>query len=298
MLSWTTLYTQAQDLAQDDSSAALTFLKRNINIGLHKVEVALGSFKTEKTGTRTTVANTSSYDNFADMIRLKEAYLTVGTQRYPLVQVESEAQWQSFKRRNTALYNDAPTHIFVGADNFEIYPGSQSASNTLTLIYEAGGKDLQFEDYTTGTITTLANGGIAVTGSSTTFTAAMVGRYFKVDSDGDWYKILSYSSATSITLDRPYQGTAISAGSEVFTIGEMPRIPADTHMIPVWYAVEKYFRGFKQNKDKADEYKQLYKDEMADAKVNHTKRYSSNYIVGRRGDSRIVNPNEYPTGMS
>lgn len=298
MLSWQDLYTQAQDLAQDDSDLALVFLKRNINLGIHRVENALGSFKTVKTGTRTTTVNTYEYDNFADMIRPKSAYLTVGTTRYPLILVKSEDEWQSYRRRSTSFYNDAPTHIYFEADNFEIYPGSQSAGNVLTVKYEAGGKDLQYADYTDGNITTLANGGTVVTGSGTTFTQAMVGRWFKIDADGDWYKILTYTSATSITLDRPYQGTAISAGSSAYTIGEMPIIPSDTHMIPVWYALEKYFRGYKQNNDKANEFKLLFKEDLAEAKVLHKKRYTSNYIPGRRSEGAVVNPNEYPQGMS
>ena len=72
-------------------------------------------------------------------------------------------------------------------------------------------------DYTTGTVAVTATTG-AVTGSGTTFTAAMVGKGFKVNSA--WYKIKSYASATSIVIEddkddatSAYSGGTIGAGT-------------------------------------------------------------------------------------
>lgn len=74
-------------------------------------------------------------------------------------------------------------------------------------------------DYTTGTVTVDAVTG-AVTGSGTTFTAAMVGKGFKADGHTQWYRVKSYSGATSIVIeddlddvDSAYTGGAIAGGS-------------------------------------------------------------------------------------
>jgi len=53
-------------------------------------------------------------------------------------------------------------------------------------------------DYTTGTVSIDVNGN--VTGSGTTFTAAMVGKGFKATGNSKWYRVASYASATSIVV--------------------------------------------------------------------------------------------------
>lgn len=66
--------------------------------------------------------------------------------------------------------------------------------NTITLL----------ADYQTGTVE-VTNGSTTVTGTGTTWTAAMDGRKFKVTDDDDVYTF-TYVSATSGTLDRAYLG--------------------------------------------------------------------------------------------
>lgn len=74
-------------------------------------------------------------------------------------------------------------------------------------------------DYVTGTVTVTTVTG-AVTGSGTTFTAAMVGLGFKAAGHTKWYRIKTYSSATSIVIEddkddeaSAYTGGAIGAGA-------------------------------------------------------------------------------------
>lgn len=74
-------------------------------------------------------------------------------------------------------------------------------------------------DYTTGTVTVDAVTGV-VTGSGTTFTSAMVGKGFKALGHTVWYRVKTYSSATSITIEddlddvaTAYTGGAIGGGA-------------------------------------------------------------------------------------
>lgn len=74
-------------------------------------------------------------------------------------------------------------------------------------------------DYTTGTVTVDVTTGV-VTGSGTTFTSDMVGRGFKATGHSKWYRIKTYSSATSIVIEddlddatSAYTGGAIGAGA-------------------------------------------------------------------------------------
>jgi len=78
-------------------------------------------------------------------------------------------------------------------------------------------------DHTDGTVTVDVTTGV-VTGSSSNFTSAMVGRGFKATGHTTWYRVKSYSSATSIVIEddlddvtSAYTGGVI-AGGTTYTI--------------------------------------------------------------------------------
>lgn len=73
-------------------------------------------------------------------------------------------------------------------------------------------------DYTTGTVTIDASGN--VTGSGTTFTSGMVGRGFKATGHSKWYRVKTYTNATTIVIEddlddvtSQYTGGVINAGA-------------------------------------------------------------------------------------
>lgn len=66
-----------------------------------------------------------------------------------------------------------------------------------------------FAPYTTGTVS-VSNGSATVTGSGTTWTSAMVGRYLSIG-DTIPQRILTVPSATSLTIDVVWSGSALSA---------------------------------------------------------------------------------------
>ena len=74
-------------------------------------------------------------------------------------------------------------------------------------------------NYITGTVTVDVTTGV-VTGSGTTFTSGMVGKPFKATGHTKWYRVKTFSSTTSITIENDsddetsaYDGGAISGGS-------------------------------------------------------------------------------------
>lgn len=62
-------------------------------------------------------------------------------------------------------------------------------------------------DKTDGTVD-VAAGGTAVSGASTAFASADVGKYIQFEDSNDWYKITAVSSTTSLTIEKPYAGTS------------------------------------------------------------------------------------------
>ena len=73
--------------------------------------------------------------------------------------------------------------------------------------------------YTTGTVA-ITNGSTAVTGSSTVWTSAMVNRKIRIGTDAAYYTVATFASATSITIDRNYTGTTVTAATyKIFELG-------------------------------------------------------------------------------
>lgn len=108
-------------------------------------------------------------------------------------------------------------------------------------------------DYTTGTVTVDVTTGV-VTGSGTTFTAAMVGRGFKAAGHSTWYRVATYTSATSITIEddlddvaSAYTGGAIAGGS-TYTIQAATPVSVTTSNLL------QYVAKLKTALDKAESY--------------------------------------------
>lgn len=87
-------------------------------------------------------------------------------------------------------------------------------------------------DYTTGTVTIDASGN--VTGSGTTFTAAMVARGFKANGHTKWYRVKTFTTATAIVIEddfdditSAYTGGAIGAGA-TYTIEAVTAVAITT----------------------------------------------------------------------
>lgn len=68
-------------------------------------------------------------------------------------------------------------------------------------------------DKTAGTVAISASGQ-TVTGTSTAFVSADVGKFIQFSSSNDWYKVTAVASATELTIEKPYVGSsALSAGT-------------------------------------------------------------------------------------
>jgi len=304
MLSHQSQYQLAQSLASDADATNLAFLKTNVTLGQRKLEALLGIYYTEDSRTLTTVTDAisgTSYQSYKlpeNFKKLSSFYVTDGDTRYSADLIQDEGLWQQINSNSTTLSSNYVQFCFIRRDRIELYPLPSTAC-TATIIYDSFSKPLVNDDYTTGTITTLANAAVAVTASGSTFTTGMVGRYFKIDTDGEWYKIAAYGSATTLTLDSKYQGISIAAGTETYTIGQMPITPQETHELPAYYAVWRWAL-MKKDVQMAREFERMWKEGVNDAQMTWSNRSTSSIITSKpylrkRG---LVNPNYYPEDLS
>lgn len=246
----------------------------------------------ETTSTVSTVASTQSYKLPFNCDKIIGVYVTVGTVRYTLKEVPSQDLWD--KLNYVSYSSNIAEYYYVFGDYIYILPVPSSV-NTMTIVYKTRIKDLSQADYTTGTVA-VTNGSATVTGSGTTFTAAMVGRWLQVTApsgDNEWYKITAYTSSTVITLFNPYNGITVAGAS--YTIGEMSLVQETFQNISFYYALMVYYASRVKDTEMFEMYKKLYEEgykAMSEDLVNKT---DNMVIDDGTGYQRLINPNFYIT---
>lgn len=133
---------------------------------------------------------------------------------------------------------------WISGDPYIFIDPPDDSARTINYVYMP--LLTRMSEYTTGTITTLANAGTAVTGSSTDFDGyvsdtSTYDYYFRLDRDGTgsasvWYKVASASSNTALVLSDVYTGTAVSAGTLAYTISKISLLPAGLDLAIVYGA--------------------------------------------------------------
>jgi len=190
----------------------------------------------EATANMSTVASQEGYQIPNKFRKLIDLYIYSGSGSssdtiYAPEMVFDPTRWKLIKQYKLGE-QDVPYFTYVENTKYYIQPVPASTGNLITLRGRLNVRNLGIADYTTGSVVSVANGGTAVVGTGTTWTADMVGRYIQITQttaanggDGFWYEIGSYTSATSIGLTKPYEGTTIAAATAAYTIGQVPVIP-------------------------------------------------------------------------
>jgi len=283
------LYEEIESLTGDDSSSATTKHKLRIN---DTYKILLAKFNKRTESTDTTVASQQSYELPYNLKKLSSVKVTVSSIDYPLEQVYNEDRWNLMNDQGTSYTSDIQTHYYIKDNNILLYPTPASDGNTITYYYALKDKDMSNDDSDTGsTVKTLTNGDETVTLNAAGFTAVMVDRFFKINADGYWYRIASYTSTTVVELEKAFAGTSIAAGTSACTVAEMPLLPEEYHSALIYRPCWIYFMGKRDETGLAAFYKGMY-DEIYN-KITPEEDISTAKIIGGE-EKEIKNVNDYP----
>lgn len=222
-------------------------------------------------------------------------YVTVGGYRYSPQEVSTTSEWDDLN--SVQVSSDVVTKYRVYDGSIELYPRPSSA-NVVTFNGRRVAKDLSIADYSTGTIDIVTNGSTLVTGSGTTWTSPMAGRWIRItqsntassSGDGYWYEIDAVPSATTLILRKSYGGTSLTTGAGgAYVIGEVSLIPEPHDQLPVFEAAKIYFSSINPQPDRA----KMYAEMVTDMYAQMFKDFSSKLdVVLNDGDSNEdLNPN-------
>lgn len=249
----------------------------------------------EKMRTLSTTASTQftnlPYD--CDQVREIAVIPTGQTIRYTPQLSPSRTHWDELNL--VTFTSDIPQWYFVFAGQVGLWPIPASTGNTINVTQKSRVIDLSVADYTTGSVSAVTSGATTVTGSGTSWTAQMVGRYIQIaysntanTGDGLWYEISAVASATSLTLTRAYGGTTIAAGSATYTIGQMPLLPEAFHDTPWKGASAQYWK--KEMDERGTSFQTDYDRDLADLIRTYSSATTS-MVIDSGDDWNIINPN-------
>lgn len=254
MKSYSALSTLYGQLTSNTSTTNLTLGYSLVNQSIRTISTLAGGlwWWLEKTYDVNTVASQAYYEIPNRLRKLTDVYITVGEQIYMPDPVFDADKWKLVLASRLGV-SDVPRFYYRLGNRVYFSPAPATADNVITFRGRMNIRDLNTADYTTGTITSLANGGVDIVGNGTTWTADMVGRFIRITQtsgagggDGYWYEIGSFTDATHISLVKPYQGTTIAAATAAYTIGQMSPIPESYDDAPVFRAAAIYWQ---QQKD-------------------------------------------------
>ena len=177
MLTYTKQRNTFGNLANVSDSTTLSIADDLINDRTRFIVSARPWWFLEKAFTMTTVASTQFYALPGQVDRIiSSPYVTVGSVNYTPREAPSREFWDNL---NLVTYSSQiPEWWYQYGTTLGFFPTPSASSNTITVNAKQKVIDLSLADYTTGTITTIANGGTADTGSGTSWNASMVVNIF------------------------------------------------------------------------------------------------------------------------
>jgi len=291
MKTFETLYTDFQIITKDNSTTNTTWGKKMIN-DTQKGICALADFTfLDDEMYASSVANQASYRLPPNYLTgsLSEVYVIVNGIKYAPKEIHSTTDFDKIAIDTSTA--STPQYYCIYNDYINFYPLPADTSWTIYAKYRQVAQEMLADDYDTGTIT-VTNNSLIITGSGTTFTTTMIGRWILLP-NGIWHKIQTFTNAISLALYKTYEGTTTVGAT--YTIGDCPIIPDGFQELLIYKPLEHYFMMAGEEK-RSVFYKNLYDAGIVDLKRRYLSR-SANQVF-TIGSSKIINPNDYPTGLS
>ncbi len=237
------------------NTAAMAIIDTNINNSINTIcNLQGGKLRfLEATKDMETVANQETYQIPNGFRKLIDMYIYSGTGTssdtiYMPEMVFDPTKWKLIKAYRLGT-SDVPYFTYVENQTFKIQPIPSTTGNLIVLRGRLQVRNLSIADYTTGSVVSIANDGVTVVGTGTTWTADMAGRFINITQttaanggDGFDYEIESVTNATTLVLKKPYEGASISAGTAAYTIGQCSVIPQAYDIAAVYRATALYWQ--------------------------------------------------------
>lgn len=303
MRTYSNYLSDFQSLSQNTTTTNQTFGMKLVNDALRYLVYIFFFNETSFTVPGGTVASQAAYDLPYDFKQIVNVTIQIGGILWQPKEVATRKMYDALNV--ISFTNQFPQFFYIWNKQILIWPTPADNSDVMTINYKRRIIDLSQADYSTGTLS-VSNSASSVTGSGTTWTKNMAGRWLNIpqtasdttSGDDAWYQIASVTSNTALTLVNQYQGQTVTGGS--YTIGEVPILPEDFQDLPLYRALMVYFNSIGSNAPQAAKkytfYKDLYNTGYAQLEAEFGSKSASVGIVP--GDYPVVNPNLFQNSLT
>lgn len=246
-----------------------------------------------------TIGSQQFYAMPADLDKSVDFTVRIGSVLWHPRELTSRDQWDTVNYALNVTSN-IPQYAFIWQGQLGFWPTPSQGGNTITYNYKRKVADLNLADYSTGAIFTATNGTATIVGTSTNWNQSMAGSYIQIASaqqnnagDNLWYQISPTLpiTGTQLFLTATYKGTAITSGTAAYIIGQMPVLPENYHIMPVYWAAANYWRLNGNNIPKAQEYERLYKEKLTTLERDFGEKSTNPKLDNGVMEIPIINPN-------
>lgn len=285
MKTFNQLVTDYLTISRDDSSANETLGKQMMNDNIKTILNLEDWVFNRGTATDLTEAGRQYYPIPYNCQTIRKIKVNVNNTVYSLREIKSEAEWERLNMVSNS--SDVPTAFFVkpSTREFGIYPIPSTDGYTITINFKKRVIDYGADDYSEGTVT-ITSGESEITGSGTSWTSAMVGRYIKITNY--WYEITKVTDATHLTIRGEFGEDTVSGGN--YVIAEIVPLLEGSENAPLYFALARYFDS-REDRAQADKYDALYEKAISDLYKSDEKTTSDVLYQSLR---ESINPNDYP----
>lgn len=264
MKSYQQIYEDYQSLTGISNATEKALAQKLINATQATV-LGLSSWLLEHTDTDTTVASQNNYEIPHKMRTITSVIVTLaGGTIYRPKPVYDSKYWDYLQSLQYSA-SDVAQYYYVENNEIKLFPKPATAGSTITFRGKKRVKDLSFDDYSTGTITTATLADETIVGDSTVWTGQkpVDGQWLRIDGgaqlgDFEWYEVDSITDNTHLELIKPYQGTSIAAGTSTYELNEFSVIPSEYHDLLLWRPLAIYYMQNEKDVSRADRFFGLY----------------------------------------
>lgn len=208
----------------------------------------------------------------ANISKIKNATISVGQLVYTPAPIRTIQEWTLMNALPYA--SNIPNYYYIYQNQVLFWPIPSSSGQVITFNYKSRVPDLSFDDYSTGTLSSIGVGDNQITGTSTVWNSVgtfplntdlsffnLALRVTPPSGDGIWYPILRFTSDTEVLLASPIQN-AFSTTATAYTIGQLPLLQEDFHDMLVYGALQTYYSSIVSNDSAFKKYSSLYADRL------------------------------------
>ena len=303
-------YTQGRNLAgvwtKNTNTSNLSYLDQTANDAYRHICAMKDWSFLEQLRTMASIGGQQFYPAPWDCSQVKELSVTVSSNiTYTPKLSPSRAHWDQLNL--SKFTSDVPEWYFIFGGNsgagmqIGLWPTPASSTNTINVTQKCRVVDLQFADYTTGTITAttvLSSGYTTVTGSGTGWTSGQSGLWLQIvptaagnGGDGQWYLVTGANglgSGSDLTLATAYGSTPLVAASANYILAQMPLLPDSFHDTPWAKAAQMYW--MKEDDERSAGFESKYDADIFDL-IRTWSAPGGDYVIDTGDDPQIINPN-------